>query len=57
MEKVRNWFKTGNTKEEINKTCHIPAADLVDCMQTTTCWQEGKNVKTCASDDKKAQKH
>lgn len=53
-QKVKNFLKTGDTHEEVNKTCHDPAKDLVDCMSETKCFQSGRSIQDCANNDSEA---
>jgi len=50
-EKVNNFLKTGKTTESVNKTCHDPARDMVDCVSQTKCFQEGRALKDCTQND------
>ena len=54
MEAFQNWIKSGNPKDPVNKTCHVPAQDLVDCMKETPCFQNGRSLKDCARNDDEA---
>jgi Cytochrome c oxidase assembly protein PET191 len=51
LEKIQNWIKSGDTSSPINKTCHDPAKDMVDCVSGTKCFSSGKTLKECSRDD------
>ena len=50
-ERFSNWVKTGDGKSEVNKTCHDPAQDLVQCVATTPCFNSGRTLNDCTSND------
>ncbi|CAG9321646.1 unnamed protein product [Blepharisma stoltei] len=51
IEKISNWLKTGDTSKPVNKTCHDPAKDLVECISQTDCFEKGGTLKYCARND------
>ncbi|OMJ77252.1 hypothetical protein SteCoe_23201 [Stentor coeruleus] len=51
LDKIRNWLKTGDTQQSVNKTCHDPAKDLVECISTTECFESGRDLHDCAKND------
>lgn len=50
-EGLKNWMRSGKIDDPVNKTCHDPAQDLVDCMMETECFQAGRSIKDCATND------
>jgi hypothetical protein len=44
VERITNWAKTGDSKQSVNKTCHDPAQDLVQCVSNTVCFKSGRNL-------------
>ena len=50
-EKVTNWLKSGDANSSVNKTCHDPAKDMVECISATDCFQSGRTLKDCSQND------
>lgn len=46
-----NWVRTGDSKIKVNKTCHDPAQDLVNCVSNTPCFQSGRSLNDCSTND------
>lgn len=53
LDKLTNWLRSGDTNSAVNKTCHDPSKDLVDCMSDTDCFKNGGSIKYCATHDDK----
>lgn len=51
VERITNWAKTGDSKQSVNKTCHDPAQDLVQCVSNTVCFKSGRNLNDCTTND------
>ena len=49
--KVKNFLKTGSSSEAVNRTCHDPAKDLVDCVSAKPCFQSGRSIRDCSTND------
>lgn len=54
MEGLRNWINSGDPQQSVNRTCHVPAEDLVDCIKETACFQSGRSLRDCARTDDEA---